>query len=67
MRLGVDETRCTGHGRCYSLSARDWLEPDDEGYVSIRGHDVEVPTGAEDSARDAAAACPETAIHIIDG
>ncbi|ODU04264.1 MAG: hypothetical protein ABS81_10965 [Pseudonocardia sp. SCN 72-86] len=66
MRLHVASDRCTGHGRCYTLAAPDWLEPDDEGYVSVRDAEVEVPEGAEQQAHDAVAFCPENAISVLD-
>ena len=37
MKLQVT-TACQGHGRCYSL-APQYLESDDEGFVTIRGGD----------------------------
>jgi ferredoxin len=38
MKVRIDDERCTGHGRCYSL-APDLLESDDEGFVTIAGGD----------------------------
>ncbi|MGE3621071.1 MAG: ferredoxin [Acidimicrobiia bacterium] len=66
MKITVDAVLCSGHGRCYSV-APDLLEPDDEGFVSIRGASLDVPVGMEDAARKAAGWCPERAITIVDG
>ena len=42
MKLQVT-TACQGHGRCYSL-APQYLESDDEGFVTIAGGDpIEIP------------------------
>jgi ferredoxin len=66
MRLRVDADRCTGHGRCYRFGGVDWLEPDDEGYVTLRGSEIDVPEDDETGARSAADACPEEAIFLSD-
>jgi ferredoxin len=63
VRIAVDESRCTGHGRCYTL-APDLLTCDDEGYVSIRGVSIEVPLDQEGPARQAFASCPEDAVSL---
>lgn len=65
MKLHADENLCSGHGRCYS-AAPDLLEPDDMGYVSIRGTTIDVPADQEDAAQRAASWCPERAITIIE-
>lgn len=65
MRLRVDAARCTGHGRCYTLSP-ELLECDDNGYVTVKGDEVDVPDGLEDAARRARGSCPEDAIALID-
>jgi ferredoxin len=58
-------TACVGHGRCYSL-APQWLDSDDEGFVTIRGGDpVQVPDGLEQLADEVAGTCPESAIIVI--
>ena len=64
MRLAVDAERCTGHGRCYTV-APDLLAYDDEGYVSIRGGAIDVPTDQVAAAREAASSCPEQAIQLL--
>ena len=66
MKLSVGADLCTGHGRCYSLASR-LLEDDDEGYVTIRGQEITVPTDQVDDARNAADSCPERAITLLEG
>jgi ferredoxin len=63
MKLYIDGSVCTGHGRCYTL-APELLTYDDEGYVSVRDTDIEVPDEHVDAARIAASACPEQAIRL---
>ncbi len=63
MRIVLDPERCTGHGRCYSLSP-ELFDSDDEGH-SVVLHE-EVPEGLEGSARLAAENCPEDAIELVD-
>ena len=53
MRLTIDAEMCTGHGRCYTLSPQ-LLSDDEEGFVTQRGQTIDVPTGLEGAARDAA-------------
>ena len=63
MKLQVT-TACQGHGRCYSL-APQYLESDDEGFVTIRGGDpIEIPE--RDLALELAGTCPEGAIVVTD-
>jgi ferredoxin len=63
LKLFVDAAACTGHGRCYTL-APDLLTYDDEGYVSIRGSEIEVSDDQAGLARLVASACPEQAIRL---
>jgi ferredoxin len=58
-RLEIDEERCTGHGRCYSL-APHLFEADEF------GHAVLVPTDHidETDAWTAVQNCPEGAISL---
>jgi ferredoxin len=65
MKLTVDENRCTGHGRCYTV-ATALLGFDDEGYVSARGQVTDVPDNQIPYAREAADTCPEGAITLIE-
>jgi ferredoxin len=63
VRIVLDPERCTGHGRCYTLSP-ELFDSDDEGH-SVVLHE-QVPEGLEDSARTAAENCPEDAIQLVD-
>ncbi|MEV7085394.1 ferredoxin [Streptomyces sp. NPDC093085] len=63
MKYTVDGSLCTGHGRCYTV-APELYRPDDEGYNLLRDDAVEVPPGAEASARRGARSCPERAIGL---
>jgi ferredoxin len=65
MKLTVRSDLCRGHGRCYDL-AEDFLEDDDEGFVTVRGQTVDVPVDQEEDVRNAAASCPEGAIAILE-
>ena len=64
MKISVDEERCQGHARCYSI-APDLFNIDDYGQSSVVG-DGAVPPGREESARLAIANCPEHAISEIE-
>jgi ferredoxin len=63
VRTSIDTERCTGHGRCYSL-APEVYDADEEGHSVVLT--PEVPPGMEDSARRAAAECPERAVLLAD-
>ena len=62
MRIRLDNDKCQGHGRCYSL-APGLFESDDEGYAVLTG-DGSVPADLENEAQLAADNCPEYAIDI---
>ncbi|HEY8532637.1 MAG TPA: ferredoxin [Micromonospora sp.] len=64
MHISIDANRCMGHGRCYAV-APDLLSDDEEGFVAERGRSWEVPAELEASALNAADACPESAISIV--
>lgn len=64
MRVVIDTERCTGHGRCYSLSPTVFTD-DDRGYGEVIG-DGTINAGQLDDARRAVVACPERAITIED-
>lgn len=64
MRIFVDETLCSGHGRCYSL-APEVFSSDDDGFSLQRGQEFDVEPANEEKARAGAAACPEGAIKIL--
>jgi ferredoxin len=61
--LSVDESRCTGHGRCYTVSP-ELLSDDEEGYVTLRGSSMEIAPGQLAAAERAVAACPERALSL---
>jgi ferredoxin len=62
MKVRVDQDTCQGHGRCYAL-APELFESDDYGNAHEL-NDGDVPPGQEDSARLAAANCPELAVIL---
>jgi ferredoxin len=62
MRITLDRTRCTGHGRCYVV-APAVFDADDDGYGLVR-NEGEVASGDEQAARRGAANCPEDAIAV---
>jgi ferredoxin len=62
-RLSVDESRCTGHGRCYTAAPK-LLSDDDEGFVTLRGSSMEITDDQLADAEEAVAACPEEAITL---
>jgi ferredoxin len=62
-KLSVDESRCTGHGRCYTV-APNLLSDDDEGFVTLRGSSMEITDDQLADAEAAVAACPERAITL---
>jgi ferredoxin len=64
MKVHVDTERCQGHGRCYAL-APELFEPDDLGN-GVEVGDGTVPPDRADTARLAAANCPESAIEITE-
>lgn len=65
MRLSIDADKCMGHARCYS-TAESLLSDDEEGFVAERGRTIDVPATLVDEAREAARACPERAIVLLD-
>ena len=62
MRVTVDQEKCQGHNRCYSL-APELFDVDDEGYAREVG-DGQVPVELEAKARLAVSNCPEYAITL---
>ena len=62
MKVRIDADRCTGHGRCYSLSP-DVFEADEQGHGVVRFEVV--PPELEAAAHSAVNNCPEQAIAII--
>ncbi|HVW41754.1 MAG TPA: ferredoxin [Amycolatopsis sp.] len=65
MKLTVDGSLCTGHGRCYAL-APEVFSPDEEGYSAVRDAPFEVADAHAAVARHAAASCPEGAISVAE-
>ena len=64
MRAQVDVTVCQGHNLC-SWTAPEVFQPDPEDGHAIVQLEI-IPAELEQSVRDAAANCPESAIQIID-
>ncbi len=60
MRIEFDRERCQGHGRCYTI-APELFGYDDDGYAVVL-LDGDIPSQHDESARLAAANCPEYAI-----
>ena len=64
MRLLIDEDRCSGHGRCYTL-VPSLFESDEQGHSLPL---VETITDDQlEAARSAVLNCPEQAISVVDG
>jgi ferredoxin len=61
--LFVDAAKCTGHGRCYSISP-GLLSDDDEGFVTLRGSSMAIEDDQLVDAEQAVAACPERSITL---
>ena len=67
MKVTIDSTLCTGHGRCYSLSPTVFDSDDDgNGRVIVDDLDPEANAAQLAAARIAVANCPEQAISVID-
>jgi ferredoxin len=63
MRIRIDRSMCTGHGRCFSL-APEVFGSDDEGFSLLKLETV--PADLEAAARRGAGGCPERAIAVDD-
>ncbi len=61
--LSVDPSKCTGHGRCYTVSP-NLLSDDEEGFVTLRGSSMSISDDQLADAQNAEAACPERAITL---
>ena len=61
MKASIDDGRCRGHGVCTTVCP-DVFAMTDDGYAEAIVD--EVPAGLEDSAREAADACPENAVIL---
>ena len=64
MRVSVDASSCTGHGRCYDV-APELFEDDEEGYSLVKG-DGPVPPSQVEAARLAVRLCPERAVTLAE-
>ncbi|GAA2357691.1 ferredoxin [Dactylosporangium salmoneum] len=64
MRVVLDATKCEAYGAC-AEHCPSVFQLDEWGYGSVIG-DGTVPSGEEENARAAAAACPEDAIAVAD-
>ncbi|HVA73654.1 MAG TPA: ferredoxin [Acidimicrobiales bacterium] len=61
MRISIDQSKCTGHGRCYVL-APDLFGADDSGYGAVTREDV--PEELRSQADAAQQNCPEHAVVL---
>ena len=68
MKVLIDDGRCQGHGRCWSLEKVLFEPKDDLGHSAVIGGEAQ-PDDPEllAAARRAAEACPERAITVIPG
>ncbi len=64
MKVVIDASRCTGHGRCYMSAPEIFDYDDDDGYGSVVNPDVEPGSPEAAAAEHAAANCPESAISL---
>lgn len=65
MKIEIDGTLCSGHGRCFTL-AKDVYRLDEDGYNADRGSTIEVAPGHEAAAELGMRNCPEGAIVLVD-
>jgi ferredoxin len=68
VKVLVDDSVCTGHGRCYAL-APDVFAPDDYGHCALvhagdGAAEADVPDVLADAARLGRDNCPEQAITL---
>jgi ferredoxin len=63
MRISIDRSLCTGHGRCFSL-APEVFGYDEEGFSVLRLDTITPDLEAD--ARRGAGGCPEGAITVDD-
>lgn len=66
MKVLIDDGRCQGHGRCWSLERQLFEPKDDLGHSAVVGGEDQ-PDDDEKlaAARRAADACPERAISVL--
>lgn len=65
MRVGVDRSRCEGHGLCAAVSP-SFYRLDDESFVVVLTED-QVPAALETDAASGADACPVAALWVEEG
>lgn len=65
MKVRVEGSRCTGHGRCWTL-APDVYDADDDGFNNMGDTVVTVADGQEAVALRGAQACPEGALTVVE-
>lgn len=63
MRLVIDNERCTGNGRCYTLFP-DLFDDDERGYGRVVG-DGALGENETEKAKRVVMCCPEEAISIV--
>jgi len=64
MKIAIDVSLCSGHGRCYALTPTLFVD-DERGFGQVRG-DGTVPPGLEADAERAVRSCPEHAVTVTD-
>ena len=64
-RITIDRSKCSGHGRCYTLAA-PFFEPDEEGFPVILNETVAADDANLSLLLAAAENCPERAIAVTD-
>ena len=63
MKIILDTSLCTGHGRCYTL-APELFDEDDRGHCVLKQETP--PEALHASARSAVDACPERALALTE-
>ncbi len=63
LKVVIDKPACCGYGVCAEICA-DVYKLDENGIVYV--DDPLVPAGLEDLAREAADACPQAALAVVD-
>jgi ferredoxin len=61
MRISIDRSLCSGHGRCFSL-APEVFGYDDEGFSVLTFKTI--PSELREAALRGAGSCPEQAIRV---
>jgi ferredoxin len=64
VKISIDFDKCTGHGRCYTLSPSLFID-DERGYGQAKGDGTVASEQLEDAKR-AVHSCPEHAITLED-